>query len=155
DLQSVIDHYSVRIKSLEDLIPNLMSGVTKDYLASLTERFLQAGLSKEVARRIATYRAIYTALNVIDVATKHQFDLVKTDKVYFAGGERINLVWFRDQIASDTREGHWNTLARLTLRDELDISQRALTVSIMSRDKNEPSANKLIDKWMSNNKRSL
>ncbi len=155
DLQKIIDHFSLRIKSLEDLIPNLMAGFTKDYLTSLTESFLKAGLSKEIARRIATHRAIYTALNIIDVATKNQFDLVKTAKVYFACGERINLVWFRDQIASDSREGHWNTLARLSLRDELDIAQRALTISIMNRDRNEPSALKLIDKWMNNNQRSL
>ncbi len=155
DLQHVIQHYAVRIKALEDLIPNLMAGFTKQYLESLIDKFLKAGLSKEIARRIATYRAIYTALNIIEVATKYQFDLIQTAKVYFSSGERMNLVWFRDQIASDSREGHWNTLARLTLRDELDIAQRMLTIAIMSKDTKEPSAVKLIEKWMSKNTRPL
>ena len=155
DLQSLIEHYSVRVKELENLTPILMAGFTKQYLETLTERFLKAGLPKEVARRIATYRAIYTSLNIIEVATKNQFDLIKTAKVYFAAGERINLLWFRDQIAADAREGHWNTLARLTLRDELDIAQRALTVVIMKNEKKEPDPGKLIDKWMSKNQRAL
>ncbi|VVC76874.1 NAD-specific glutamate dehydrogenase [Aquicella siphonis] len=155
DLNQLIEHYSVRIRSLEELIPNLMAGYTKQYLESITEKFMKAGLPNEVARRIATYRAIYTSLNIIEVATKNKFDLIKTAKVYFASGERINLLWFRDQIANDSREGHWNTLARLTLRDELDISQRALTVAIMNKDKKELSAVKLIEKWVDDNKRAF
>lgn len=155
DLNSLIEHYSAHVKALEDLIPDLMSGFTKKYLESLTEQFLKAGLPEEIARRIATHRAIYTSLNIIEVATQHNFDLIKTAKVYFAGGERINLVWFRDQIAADSREGHWNTLARLALRDELDVSQRALTIAIMKNDKKEPDTIRLIDKWVSNNQRAL
>lgn len=155
DLQKLIDHYSVRIKSIEDLIPTLMAGVTKEYLNNLVAEFLQAGIPEELARRIGTYRAIYTSLNIIDVATIHKLDLVKTAKVYFAAGERINLVWFRDQIAMDSREGHWNVLARLTLRDELDISQRALTIAIMKYDKKNMDSASLVEKWLTNNQTSL
>jgi glutamate dehydrogenase len=154
-LQSLIDHYSVRVKTLENIIPDLMGGFTKDYLKKLTDKFQQAGLSKEMAVRIGTYRAIYTALNIIYVATTNNFDLVKTAKIYFAGGERMNLVWFRDQLASDSRDGHWNVLARLTLRDELDISQRALTVAIMKNTKKEVEADQLIENWVVNNQKGL
>ena len=155
DLDKLISHYSSNIKKLNDLIPTLMGGVTRDYLATITERFTKAGLPIDIARRIATSRAVYTSLNIIDVVTINKFDLIKTAQVYFASGERINLLWFRDQIANDTRDGHWNTLARLTPRDELDISQRALTVSIMKNDTKESSASKLIDTWSGHNKRAL
>lgn len=155
DLTSVIERYNEKIKLLEEITPQLMAGYTKEYLHHLTETFMALGLSKEIAKRIATYRAIYTSLNIIEVATVNQFDLVKTAKVYYAAGERINLVWFRDQLAKDSREGHWNTLARLTLRDELDIAQRALTVAIMVKDKKEQDTLKLIEKWSMRNQKSL
>lgn len=155
NLQQKIAHYSANVKKLEHLVPDLMGGYTRDYLKSLQDRFLQAGLPANIARRIATYRAIYASLNIIDVATLNNFDLLKTAKVYFASGERINLLWFRDQIASDTREGHWNTLARLTLRDELDISQRTLTIAIMKSDPKEKDPERLIEKWVQNNHRAI
>ena len=155
DLQKLIEHFAVHVKTLETAIPDLMGGLTKQYLASLTEKFLKASLSKEAARRIAAFRAIYTALNIIDVATQHQFDLLQTAKIYFAAGERVNLLWFRDQIASDSREGHWNALARLTLRDELDAAQRALTISILQKNKKEADAQQLIDQWMNKNQHAL
>lgn len=155
DLEKVIEHYAVRIKALESLIPTLMGGYTRKYLESISDKFTKAGLSTEVARRIATHRAIYTSLNIIEVATKNDYDLTRTAKVYFASGERMHLLWFRDQIANDQREGHWNALARLTLRDELDVSQRALTVAIMNNDKKENSTVKLIEKWTHQNKRAI
>lgn len=154
-IEHIIQHYNKHIKVLEQHIPNLMSGSTKEYLDKLVNKFLNAGLSKEIAQRIATYRAIYTALNIVLVATNNKFDLLKTAKVYFSAGERINLLWFRDQISTDAREGHWNTLARLTLRDELDISQRALTIAIINNNKKESNEEKLIDEWVANNSRAM
>lgn len=155
NLSQLIKKYATSIKVLEPIIPDIMSGFTKDYAESLTETFARAGLPKKLARRIATYRAMYTTLNVTDIALTNRLDLIKTAKVYFLAGERINLVWFRDQIAADARDGHWNILARLTLRDELDFCQRAFTIAVMKKDKKDLPANKLIEKWVSANQRAL
>lgn len=155
DLTKIISHYAERVSSLEEMLPNLMSGETKIFLDTLVEHFEQAGIPKDFARRFATTRAIYTSLNVIEVATKYRFDLFKTARVYFNVGSRFNLVWFRDQIASDSREGHWNTLARLTLRDELDYLQKALTVGVMQINKKEADPQSLIEYWAAKNTRAV
>jgi glutamate dehydrogenase len=154
-LQKTIDKYSTPIKTLEQIIPDLMVGYTQEYLQTLITKFLKAGLPKDLAKHIATYRAMYTSLNIVDVATKHKFDLLKTAQVYFRAGERINLVWFRDQIAADSREGHWNILARLTLRDELDFCQRAFTIAVMQNDTKKADAVKLVETWITKNPRVL
>lgn len=151
DLFTLIDSYASSIKKLEKVIPELMGGVTKEYLFSLMREFQEIGLPEATARRIATYRAIYTSLNIIEVANKHDFDLLITAGVYFACGERVNLLWFRDQIASESREGHWNTLARYALRDELDIAQQALTVQIMKTTSSTLTTGERIDAWMNEN----
>lgn len=155
DLQSVIDHYSKNTKLVGALVPELMSGATRNYLDSLTAQFIKADIPHEMAQRIATYRAIYSLLNIIEVATKNKLDLVKTAKIYFACGERMNLVWFRDEINSDTREDHWHALTRLTLRDELDALQQALTIAISLVDEGEADVKMLIDKWVNLNQRTV
>lgn len=148
DLNEIISHYSERIKKLEHLIPVLMAGLTKQYLENLSDQFLKVGLSKKDAERIGVHRAMYTLLNVIEVASKNKFDLIKTAEVYFSVGNHFNLVWFRDQIAHDNRSGYWNAIARLTLRDELDIAQRTLTEIIMKSDKQKKFAKQLVNRWM-------
>ncbi|MEO8964487.1 MAG: hypothetical protein ABI370_07440, partial [Gammaproteobacteria bacterium] len=55
------------------------------------------------------------------------------------------------QIANDAREGHWNTMARLSLRDELDGLQRRLAIVIMQTNKKEKNSNKLITQWLALN----
>lgn len=155
NLENIIERYSTHIKSLESLVPELMSGTTKNYMQTLAEQFEKEGLPQATAFKIATFRAIYALLNIISVATEHKLDLPKTAHVYFKAGERINLLWFRDQIAMDSRSGHWNVLARLTLRDELDISQRALTAAIMKYNKKQLNPDEMIDQWIAANQRGL
>lgn len=152
DLKTVIEKYTTYIKTLEEIIPDLMGGETKSYLNALTEKFLKSGLPKKIARKIATYRAIYTSLNIIKVATMNDFDIIKTAKIYFASGEELNLLWFRDQISNDHREGHWNVMARLALRNELDTAQRALTVAILRSTPEKLTTMKRIEHWKTHNK---
>jgi glutamate dehydrogenase len=151
DLAAIVQKYSEQVKQLEKLIPTLMLGNTKNYLDSLTDQFMHAGLSKELAHRIAACRALYITLNVIEVANEKKLDLVKATKVYFAVGGQFNLVWFRDELNTDTREGSWNVLARLTLRDELDVLQKTLTIAIINANKKEEDVCVLFNSWVEKN----
>lgn len=154
DIEETIKHFKTSIDQLKEHIPDMMLGKTKSYLDSLAEQFIVAGLNKDIARRIAVYRALYISLSVIDVAKEHKFDLMKTAQMYFNIGGRFNLVWFRDQISSDSSEGHWNAMARLTLRDELDILQRMITIVIMEKRKTN-SIDEQIDQWVKQNHRPI
>jgi glutamate dehydrogenase len=151
DIAKSIAHYSQAIKKIEKLIPNLMAGVTKEYLDKIVAQFVGIGLPEATAKEIASTRATYTALNVVEVATQNKFDLERTAEVYFAVGSKFSLVWFRDHIANDSREGHWNNLARLSLRDELDSLQRKLTTAILIKDQKKLDAKELIADWVEKN----
>jgi len=154
-MKDIIAHYSAGVKKLETIIPDLMLGATKMYLEKQEEHFTENEILKNLVRRAAILRAMYTSLNIIEVATQQKFDLIKTTKVYFTIGGRFSLVWFRDQIGADSREGHWNTLARLTLRDELDILQKLLTIEIMKSDPKGSNIHKIIDHWVTKNELAI
>ncbi len=151
DIDKIILHYAKSINHLHDVVGELMVGVTKEYMENIIRQFVEGGLPKEVAKKIATSRAMYTALNIIEIATQHNLDLLKTAKMYFEVGGQFNLVWFRDQIANDSREGHWNTMARLSLRDELDGLQRRLSIVILQSNKKDISTHKMISQWITAN----
>ncbi len=150
-IEKNIKNYGKSVKKLEQLIPKLMGGVTKEYLEKLISQFVSIGIEKDMAQKIAITRALYTSLNIIEVATQNEFDLSLTAETYFKVGSQFNLVWFRDQIANDSREGHWNTMARLSLRDELDNLQRRLTIAILTTNTKERTSEKLINYWLEQN----
>ncbi|HAU1319712.1 TPA: NAD-glutamate dehydrogenase [Legionella pneumophila] len=150
-IEENIKNYGKSVNKLEQLIPKLMGGVTKEYLEKLISQFVGIGIEKDMAQKIAITRALYTSLNIIEVASQNQFELSLTAETYFKVGSQFNLVWFRDQIASDSREGHWNTMARLSLRDELDNLQRRLTIAILTTKTKERTSEKLIHLWLEQN----
>ncbi|HAT6325358.1 TPA: NAD-glutamate dehydrogenase [Legionella pneumophila subsp. pneumophila] len=150
-IEKNIKNYGKSVKKLEQLIPKLMGGVTKEYLEKLISQFVSIGIEKDMAQKIAITRALYTSLNIIEVTTQNEFDLSLTAETYFKVGSQFNLVWFRDQIANDSREGHWNTMARLSLRDELDNLQRRLTIAILTTNTKERTSEKLINYWLEQN----
>lgn len=151
DVEKNIQYFSEGVAQLTEVIPSLMVGVTQDYMQQLTQQFISAGLSAKAAAHIAGCRALYTALNIVDVAVQYQFDLVETAKTFFAVGAYLELAWFRDQLNSTPLEGYWDSLARASLRDDLDIQQRALTISILQHEPEKPEAkdvDKHIKAWL-------
>jgi glutamate dehydrogenase len=151
DLSTIAEYYSHSIDKLCGIIPNLILGTTKEYITKVTNSFINAGLPTDKAERIAISRVMYTALNIAEVASIHDFDIVKTAKLYFHVGGAFNLVWFRDLIASDNRPGKLSNAARLSLRDDLDQLQRRMTIVIMQSDVKEDDVVKLTDNWIRDN----
>lgn len=131
NMQKIIEHYAQSVKAIADLIPALMGGTSKIVFGTLSKTFASASIPEEHARKIAGTKALYTSLNIIQVATENRLPLVKTSEMYFKVGEQFNLLWFRDVIAKNTLEGYWETKARFALRDELDLLQKQLTVNIL------------------------
>ena len=148
DIEANINYFAEGVAKLTAIIPTLMVGVTREYMQNLMKHFIEAGLSDKIAARIAGCRAMYTALNIIDIAKKYEFDLIESAKVFFAVGANLQLAWFRDQMNSTALEDYWDSLARASLRDDLDTQQRALCLSILQNTPEEKDTRKRIKIWM-------
>lgn len=153
--QEIIEYFAQSVKSLEGLIPSLMSNATKKYLDSLSIEFSKIGVSTEIAERIVVTSVLYPSLNIIEIATKHGFDLIKSMKIYYAVSDYFNLQWFRDHISEDTSEDYWERLSRLKFRDELDFAQKLITNVIMKSPHESDDPNVIIQNWISQNKRTM
>lgn len=149
DVKSCISYFGGGVAKIVDVIPALMVGVSREYMDNLTAQFVAAGLSPAVASRIAGCRAMYTALNIVDLATEHKFDLVEAAKVFFAVGAKLELAWFRDQLNAHSLEDYWDSIARASLRDDLDVQQRIVTISILQHNKDIKNIDKRFETWMS------
>jgi glutamate dehydrogenase len=67
-------------------------------------------------------------------------------RAYFELGERIGLAWIKQQIEGLVVEGHWHSIARATLRDNLYALQRKLTTAALACAGKEPAAR--VDRWL-------
>lgn len=150
-----VNYFKDCIAQLADLIPTLIVGTSSDYIKNISDQFVQFGISKEIAERVAISRVMYPALNISEVAATHDFDLVKTAKLYFHIGGHFKLVWFRDMLSSDTGTGRKSSIARLTLRDDLDALQRKMLITIYQSDPAEKDVAKLVNQWVNDNAKAF
>ncbi|MDX2163789.1 MAG: NAD-glutamate dehydrogenase, partial [Gammaproteobacteria bacterium] len=148
DVKACIAYFAPGVAKIVDIIPSLMVGVTKEYMENLTRQLVRVGLPTAIASRIAGCRAMYTALNIVDLATQNKFDLVESAKVFFAVGAKLELAWFRDQLNANSLEDYWDSIARASLRDDLDVQQRIITISILQQNTEIKNVDKRMKAWM-------
>jgi glutamate dehydrogenase len=72
-------------------------------------------------------------LDLVDVARASHLGMGYVARAYFDLGERLGLTWIKEQIESLSVEGHWQAVARGTLRDNLYELQRKITGAVLAR----------------------
>ncbi|MFL6267233.1 MAG: NAD-glutamate dehydrogenase [Actinomycetes bacterium] len=159
DIASTVSHFAPGIASLAQELPKLLAPADSEALDRLAERFCAQGVPAELATRVASLDALFSGLNVIEVATACGETVETVAAVYFALGYKLDLHWLRDQIAKLPAETHWQTLAQGALRDDLYSEQRELTIEVLKRDSGDGTDDKdaetLIDTWTEENRSAV
>ena len=159
DIAATVSHFAPGIASLAQELPKLLAPADSESLDQMAERFIGAGVPPELATRVASLDALFSGLNVIEVATACGETVETVAAVYFALGYKLDLHWLRDQIAKLPAETHWQTLAQGALRDDLYSEQRELTIEVLKRGTEDGAEDKgaetLIDTWMEENRSAV
>jgi glutamate dehydrogenase len=155
DIASTVSHFAPGIASLAQELPKLLAPADSERLDRLAERFTAEGVPAELATRVASLDALFSGLNVIEVATTCGETVEAVAAVYFALGYKLDLHWLRDQIARLPAETHWQTLAQGALRDDLYSEQRELTAEVLKPGTEDRDAETLIDAWMEENRSAV
>jgi glutamate dehydrogenase len=160
DIASTVSHFAPGIASLAQELPKLLAPGESEALEQLAEGFTAAGVPAELANRVASLDALFSGLNVIEVAAACGETVETVAAVYFALGNKLDLHWLRDQIAKLPADTHWQTLAQGALRDDLYSEQRDLTTEVLKRDAGDRGgedgdAETLIEAWLAGNRSSV
>ncbi|MCF6318597.1 MAG: NAD-glutamate dehydrogenase [Proteobacteria bacterium] len=123
-------------------------------LKSKESLLLKNNYPKELANKIACSEFSYAALDVVEIAFKSKTTVTKASKMFFALGEKLNLVWLRDMIEKLVVIGQWHAHARGVLRDELFEHHNLLTQTVINKYGVEGSDDTL-NQWMAENKQTV
>ena len=155
-----MSHFAPGIASLAQELPKLLAPGESEALERLAEGFTATGVPAELANRVASLDALFSGLNVIEVAAACGETVETVAAVYFALGYKLDLHWLRNQIAKLPADTHWQTLAQGALRDDLYSEQRELTTEVLKRDTgdrgtDDGDAETLIEAWLAANRSSV
>ena len=133
DIAGTVQHFAPAVPLLADEIPRLFADTaeTDEAFRAAVARFTGDGVPEELATRVAALPALFSALDVIDVAQATGHELAEVAAVYFALDQHLQLSWLRDRILRLPRDDRWQALARAALRDDLYAVRAALTADVL------------------------
>ena len=133
DIEHAVSALRPGLKELLQRLPSLLVGLeATQYEASLA-RLRADGAPEAIARRVASFGAGQAAIDAVDIAVAGKLSAERAAKVYFRLGASLGLDWIRSEIEGLTVEGHWQAVARGTLREEAYSLQRAITADALAR----------------------
>jgi glutamate dehydrogenase len=131
DIERAVSTLRPGLKELLQRLPSLLVGLeAAQYEASLS-KFKADGAPDAIARRVASFGAGQAAIDAVDIAVAGRLPVERAAKVYFRLGASLGLDWIRSQIEGLMVEGHWQAVARGTLREEAYSLQRAISTDVL------------------------
>jgi glutamate dehydrogenase len=107
-----------------------------------------------LAQRIASLEPLHSGPDIVEVAAGNRLDVGGTASVYFSIVEELWLDWLHDRIDGLEVAGHWQAMARRTLRDGLFGLERSLCAqAVAEKSAREPEA--VVDAWLGRHRAAI
>ncbi len=147
NISKAVKLYSPGVVELKKSMPEIFGeGHKFTYYAHLQEH-IDDGIPEGLAHELTATRALFAAMDIIEIANQNKLDIIKTAQVYYNIGEFLDLDWIRTQVIVHPTENHWESLSREALRDDLDWQQRQLTAGIVNMESNRKDFMKSLELW--------
>ena len=147
NISRAVKRYSPGISAIKKAMPDtFIEGHRRQYEKHYAE-YIEMGINSEFAHELTITRALFSVMDIIEVAQKMDIEVIQVAELYFMIGEYLELTWIRSQVIAHTAENNWESLSREALRDDLDWQQRQLTAGIISSAANKKDFIKVFKSW--------
>jgi glutamate dehydrogenase len=144
-IAETVAHFRPGVELLVERLPQLLDDQSRTSLDRRAAALAAQGVSAALAQRVASLDNLFSALDIVEIAGASGRPVETVAAVYFRLAAELGLPWLRERIGQLPGDGHWPTLARAAMRDELGGLQRTLTAEVMAHADGEPVA--LIAAW--------
>jgi glutamate dehydrogenase len=154
-IEKTIQEFKQPLADLIKKLPQFLTELEREQLEASLQEYVKQGVPSALAYKIASCETLFTALDIVEAATKYHFDIADVAKTYYTLDSSMELNWLRKQMNTYAIENQWDELARSAFRDDLDRAQKKLSVSVLKL-KSKKIIGKSIDErfecWLSQNK---
>jgi glutamate dehydrogenase len=147
DIERAVSRYASKVTELFHELPGVLSVTQKVRMTALRSQLVEQHVPEQLAARIASLQELHSALDLVEVTMAARVRIVYAAKAYFDLGERIGLTWIKEQIEALAADGHWQAVARATLRDNLYALQSKITLAVLRCKGRDAEAR--VEQWLS------
>lgn len=127
-----VAHFGPQVATLGIKLDKLLQGAARAQWQERHRAFAEAGVPELLARMVAASNHLYMLLPILEVAEQTGNEPLQVARAFFAIGSALDLDGYLEQVTHLAVSSHWQALARESFRDELDASQREITLSLLS-----------------------
>lgn len=131
DITKTVKLYAPGVSLLKKSIPKVFGTNHGVRYQEKYDNYLALGMDDKLAHELTIINALFSSMDIIEVAQELETEVDKVAEIYFNIGEFLDLSWIRSQIIAHPSDNHWEALSREALRDDLDWQQRQLTAGII------------------------
>lgn len=135
------------LTKLDDALPRVLSGADLAVFQTRSESYRAAKVPEGLSKRMASLAALRSGPDLVDIADQTRLPIEAVASVYFSVGTALSLDWLREQIEKLGVDGHWQAVARTTLRDNIYDLQRRLCLQVLGKSPKAPSA-QVVETWL-------
>ena len=156
DMGQTIGHFAPRVEALAARLPALLDEHSGARVAAEVAGYVSKGVPQPSRTRVVTLDALYSTLDIVEVAaaTKRPVELVA--EIYFALATALQLPWLREMIERLPADKHWQILARkAAMQDDLSGLQRTIAGEVLGQDSGIAARDELLAAWRERNRRAI
>lgn len=126
---------SAYLEPVTELIPEISGafvGDTNRRFESDRDRLIEAGFEPQLAVRTSRMFEAYSLMDIVDLAARLDEDPKRVIGVFFALHDVFNVSYLLDLISGLSRETRWDSLSRVSMREELYSWLTELTGEVLT-----------------------
>jgi glutamate dehydrogenase len=151
DIAAEVGRFAPGARALSKALPEILVETERATWDEHVSSLVTARVAEPLAARVASLAALFSALDVVEVASDTGRPVDDVAALHFLLGGRLHLHWLRDQIAELPRSNRWEAMARAALRDDLFGLHAELTADVMRGGPAEGTVETRLDAWMAAN----
>jgi glutamate dehydrogenase len=155
DMGATIAHFAPRVEALAARLPSLLDEESRARVGAAVANYVAKGVPEALATRVVTLDALYSTLDIVEVAAATNRAVELVAEIYFVLSTRLDLGWLREKILKLPGNAHWQTLARAAMHDDLSGLQRTIAGEILGRGGDTAAPDALLAAWKERNGRAI
>ena len=151
DIAAAKEAFTPGIDTLAKHLDDVLSPSRATAMDQAAAAYVDRGVPKDVANRVAGLGVLASALDIVETATRGELAVEAVGGVYFEVGERLGLDGLRDSARGFGAESHSQRQAIGAIIDDLYGQQGALTGAVLAAGGPTPVTG-AVDAWINANK---
>ncbi|MBW8092994.1 NAD-glutamate dehydrogenase [Streptomyces hygroscopicus] len=132
ELAETIDFFAERVAAVRAQLPKLLRGSDIEWYQRICDELAAAGVPEDLATRVAGFSSAFPTLDIVAIADRTGKDPLAVAEVYYDLSDRLRISQLMDRIIDLPRADRWQSMARVSIREDLYAAQAALTADVLS-----------------------